>query len=527
MQAARLVGGTVALALSLLAFPALAPAAEPPKPDDPCVTGTRNTCGTTGVGFYDTGRYGTRWFGDFRGLVPGEFHMFCVDLRFWYPGPQYRYKALPSAKGLKNRDGEPVSALNLEKAAYAIWTYGRTTDVNQAAAVMLYVHSQMGDARPGELDPGVLNPRVVALHELVARNATRFHGPYRVVVDLPAAIGAGKSATGGIRVLSGAGVPLPNLELSLSATGAAVPSIVHTNENGVATIAVQATTADGVHLKATTEPVASTLPTIYTPTTVQAARNGQRLATSESQRVSGTDEATGSKAQLSLTSAADPTEVAAGEQSSDRVKITGALPSYRGKVAVHLYGPFRTTAEISCTTTPVSDSSFSANGPGSYKTQAATLAAPGLYQYQLAAPADANHVGFVTPCNVAAERVHVSARPALHTVVSAQTVSPGTAITDTVTVSGLAGEKVTVRAALYGPFPAREAITCTGNPIWTGSIDVPADGSYETEPATVTTPGYYTYFESIAAGDFVVAAKTPCADSAETAIVRGQPALRT
>ena len=92
MQHARSLGVIVAAALSLLAVPAPAPAAEPPNPNDPCTTGTRNTCGTTGVGFYETYRYGTRWFGDFRGLVPGEFHLYCIDLRFWYPGPQYKYK---------------------------------------------------------------------------------------------------------------------------------------------------------------------------------------------------------------------------------------------------------------------------------------------------------------------------------------------------------------------------------------------------------------------------------------------------
>ena len=128
---------------------------------------------------------------------------------------------------------------------------------------------------------------------------------------------------------------------------------------------------------------------------------------------------------------------------------------------MRLYGPFRTAAAISCTTTPVSETSFTANGSGSYTTQAVTLSKPGLYQYQETAPADANHIGFTTPCNAASERVLVRAKPTLHTVVSAQTVTPGASLTDSVTVTGLAGEHVTVEAALYGPFPARDAIACT------------------------------------------------------------------
>ena len=71
------------------------------------------------------------------------------------------------------------------------------------------------------------------LYTRIAREAARYHGPYRVDVALPGQIGAGKTATATIRVLSGAGVPLPNLDLSLSATGASgLPATVRTNAAG-------------------------------------------------------------------------------------------------------------------------------------------------------------------------------------------------------------------------------------------------------------------------------------------------------
>ena len=237
----RLFG--MVLAVVVLLFFAGAPpahAAEPPNPNDPCVSGTRNVCGTTGVGFYKTYRYGTRWFGDFRGVVPGEFHQYCIDLRFWYPGPDYAYREV-SATGLRNRDGEAVPVSNLQKMAFAIWTYGRTTDANTSAAVMLYVHSLMGDARPGEVDPRAIGPAVTALYAQIAAQAARYHGPYRVDVTLPGAIEAGKTGTATIRVVSGAGAPLPNLDLSLSTTGADVPATVRTNASGVATVELRAT----------------------------------------------------------------------------------------------------------------------------------------------------------------------------------------------------------------------------------------------------------------------------------------------
>src|SRR5438132_1401154 len=97
--------------LALLAAPA-ALGGVPPNPHDPCVTGVRNTCNTTGVGFYRTFRYGTRWFGDFRNAIPGTTHTFCIDLRFWYPGADYRYREDTSGGNLGNKEGEAVPLPN-------------------------------------------------------------------------------------------------------------------------------------------------------------------------------------------------------------------------------------------------------------------------------------------------------------------------------------------------------------------------------------------------------------------------------
>jgi hypothetical protein len=282
-----------------------------------------------------------------------------------------------------------------------------------------------------------------------------------------------------------------------------------------------------VHLTATTEPLPSTLPLVYRPSKPQAARNGQRLAAGASQRVSNTDTSGGRKAQVTLSTTAAPTEVVSGGRSTDKVTLTGALSSYRQSVTVRLFGPFRTVAAINCIAQPVFTSTFQANGPGSYTTPAATLTQPGYYQYQEVAPGDANHIGFATPCTAPTERVRVQAQPVVHTVVSAKSLAANGSVSDTVTVSGLWGEQVTVQAALYGPFPARNAIACSGTPVWTGTIPVTADGTYQTEAHALATPGYYTYYETIAAGEFVRAVKTPCADTAETSIVLGQPALGT
>ena len=118
-------------------------------------------------------------------------------------------------------------------------------------------------------------------------------------------------------------------------------------------------------------------------------------------------------------------------------------------------------------------------------------------------------------------------QPQVVTTVSSQSVAPGTQITDSVKVSGLAGETATVQASLYGPFATRAAIKCTGGAAWTGTIAAAGDGTYVTQPFTVTVPGYYTYYESIAASGFVRATTTKCGDTPETAIVTGTPKVTT
>jgi hypothetical protein len=147
----------------------------PPNPHDPCARNGIDTCGTTGTGFYRTTRYGRRWFGDFRGVIPGQGHAFCIDLRFWYASPAYRYRER-NALVLRNRDGELVGPVRQHELAYALWAYGRgDLSRRQAAALMLYVHALMGDARRDEVSPSAM-PRVAQVYRTIARSSATLHG---------------------------------------------------------------------------------------------------------------------------------------------------------------------------------------------------------------------------------------------------------------------------------------------------------------------------------------------------------------
>ena len=520
-RSARAVVGV----LACLFLPSFASAAEPPDQNDPCSTGGVNSCGTNGDGITARYRYGIRWFGDFHGAVANEAHTFCIDLRFWYPAARYRYEAR-EITGLRSRAGSAVSALNQQKMAFALWRYGRSTSDTQQAAVMLYVHSLMGDAAPGEVDPSAVSPAVAAQFAQIGRDAARLHGPYRLDASVSGGLTVAKPATITVRVRSAAGIAMPNVKVALTGDGAPEARAT-TNSQGVARIAFTPSTAGGLAVEVQATDLPSTLPKLYAPAVPAAARSGQRLVAPDSQVVTQSLEATIGKSRITLSTVATPSAVVSGATVVDTVTIKGAAASWRGAVAVKIFGPAATAAEIRCDGQPVWTGSFSGRGSGTVTTPPATLAQPGWYAYQEVVPDDAGHVGLTTPCGVPSETFKVQARPAVTTVVSADRVVPGTPITDTLVVSGLAGQAATVQASLFGPFASAATITCDGQPVWTGSVAVTGDGEYRTGPFTPTVPGYYTYRESIAASDTVLASETACADTAETTIVSGAPQIQT
>jgi hypothetical protein len=503
-------------------------AAQPPNPNDPCVSGGRDTCGTTGVGSYRVYRYGTRWFGDYQGVIPGRSHTFCIDLRFWYPSASdaYREQSLATA-GLRNRAGQAVSQLDQEEMAYAIWNAGQSNDVDRQAAVMLYVHSRMGDAAPGEVDPAALGAGVVSLYTAIARDAARYHGPYRIVAAIPSST-VGSDVTATIRVLSASGAAVPGVALNLTATGAkGAPAKVTTNASGVAQVKLSPTTVAGLTLAIRSETLASTLPRIFAASKRPAAANAQRLAVADTQTVAVSVSAKVAAAHIAVATQATPAQVVAGQPSKDKVVITGALASWSGTVEVRAYGPFATAAAATCDGAPIFTASYDASGPIGFMTPAATFTAPGWYAYQEVVPGDADDVGLTTQCGTQSEMVQVQAQPTLGTQVNSTVVAPGAALVDHVAVAGLAGQTVTVTAALYGPYATPAAIDCAGPAAWTGTFTAATDGSYDTAPVTIDVPGYYTYRESIAANDLVRAVQTSCSDTAETSVATGTPELAT
>jgi Sortase domain len=386
----------VGCVVALFAASSAPRAAKPPNPNDPCARSGRDTCGTAGVGFYRLTRYGMRWFGDFRGAVKGHRHAFCIDLRFWYASPSYRYREVPSTV-LRNRDGAIISREKQQRIAYALWAFGRSTKPSRQAATMLYVDSLMGTERPGELDPNAMPTKVAPLFRSIARAAARYHGPYQLETRVPKRLIVNHPTRATVSIRSASGHTLPDATLSLSARGAKVPSRVRTDGRGRAVIRVRPT-AVHVQLRVASRALASSRPRIFAPSTASAAPNGQRLAVPSNEQVFAR---VSRLARPAITSLVSSQIVRAGGTIFDRVRVVG-LAGSTASIEVELFGPFRSRGAIRCAGSPYWRRRMSAT-VGEIRTPPVHVTRAGFYTYRQGLVGPASVAGAQTPCGVVSE----------------------------------------------------------------------------------------------------------------------------
>ena len=147
--------------------------------------------------------------------------------------------------------------------------------------------------------------------------------------------------------------------------------------------------------------------------------------------------------------------------------------------------------------------------------------------FQELIPADANHLGFLTPCQDPEEPFKVAVRPDVTTIVSTQRTTPGTAISDRIFVEGTArrdrhraGRALRAVREPLGDRVHGEA-RVDGNGGGAAGRRVPDRASDARRVRLLHVPRVDSR------GPFVRAVQTKCAETAETAIVIGQPKVRT
>jgi len=112
----------------------------------------------------------------------------------------------------------------------------------------------------------------------------------------------------------------------------------------------------------------------------------------------------------------------------------------------------------------------------------------------------------------------------LTTETSSKTVTPGTSLSDVVTIKGLVpGHGATGSATLYGPFASRAAMRCTPAHAAGKVAFKPANGVVRTPSVRVNRTGYYTWVASTTADSRNTAATHACGLASETTLVRKSP----
>src|SRR5262249_29019975 len=140
---------------------------------------------------------------------------------------------------------------------------------------------------------------------------------------------------------------------------------------------------------------------------------------------------------------------------------------------------------------------FVAKGAGSYTTGSVRVDTPGWYAFQESIAAGPLNEAFTAPCGDTAETTVVRAAPTLSTAASAEVVVPGGAIFDGILVHGLGPAAAAIDVQLFGPFPSRAAVRCTGRLLWHGRVYAKGSGALRSPSVRVVRAGFYGWRERI------------------------------
>jgi hypothetical protein len=307
-----------------------------------------------------------------------------------------------------------VSARDQALMSYAIWSFGRSANAKQQAAVMLYVHRLMGDYRPGELDARPLGPAVAARYAEIVRASRRYHGPYRIVARTAKPLAVSQPGTVTLRVLSASGQGVPGVQLRLTGRGATLAApAAQTDAGGTAMLQLTPTVVSPA-LSVATEELAADRPMVLVPTVGAAVANGQRLAAPAGRPVTADFPLTASPR---LLASASSDVVRKGSPVFDRITLHG-LTGSPVSVGIDLFGPFATRSTIACTGTPAWSGSVTATNDRVIRSPAIALDRVGFYAFRERTAAGMSECGspesttLATPAIVAGRATGARARAA-------------------------------------------------------------------------------------------------------------------
>ena len=104
-------------------------------------------------------------------------------------------------------------------------------------------------------------------------------------------------------------------------------------------------------------------------------------------------------------------------------------------------------------------------------------------------------------------------------------VRNGTQVFDSLRLGGVGKTPVTIAMELFGPFPTRAAMRCSGKAAWRGAVQAAGDGVVRTAATGLPDVGFYTYRARVEQTALIAGIETECGIVDETTLAA--PAVLT
>lgn len=188
-----------------------------------------------------------------------------------------------------------------------------------------------------------------------------------------------------------------------------------------------------------------------------------------------------------------------------------------GTITFKIFGPNNPT----CTGNPLSTTSVTVKGNGTYTSAPFTPTAPGTYTFSVAYGGDAANAVALSACGAAHETVAVGVSlPAITTQASAG-ITLGGSIADRATLSGGSSPTGTITVEVFGPNNA----TCSGTPVFTSTIAVNGNGTYTSAGFKPGQVGTYLFSDTYSGDTNNAPASSACGAPNESVSVAAVAAL--
>jgi hypothetical protein len=226
------------------------------------------------------------------------------------------------------------------------------------------------------------------------------------------------------------------------------------------------------------------------------------------------------KASPGIVTQVSSASITIGASVTDTATLSGGN-NPTGTITFTVFGPDNAT----CSGTGTTVSTETVNGNGNYTSDPFTPGAPGTYRWIASYSGDALNNPATTACNDANETVVVNkAKPGIVTLVSDDSITIGSSVTDTATLSGGVNPTGTITFTVFGPDNA----TCSGAGTVVSTETVTGNGPYTSDPFTPGAPGTYRWIASYSGDGNNEAATTACNDPGETVVVsKAAPTMAT